>query len=78
MMKVVRFNIDLMDLQRIEKMIRDSDTITTILPVDLFDKYSLGAYVKETAVEKNKFFAMLDHNMFSRIIGYNTPQKLGA
>jgi len=68
-MKVVHFNIDPMDLQRIEKMIRDSDTITTILPVDLFDRYSLGAYVKETTVEESKFFAMLDQNMFSRIIG---------
>jgi len=38
MMKIVQFNIDPMDLQRIEEMIRDSDTITTILPVDLFDR----------------------------------------
>ena len=58
-----------MDLQRIEKMIRDSDIITTILPVNLFDRYFLGDYVNETEVEKSKFFAMLDHNMFSRIIG---------
>lgn len=69
MVKIVRFNIDPMDRQRIEKMIRDSDIITTILPVDLFDKYFLGAYVEQTDVEENKFFAMLDLNMFSRIIG---------
>ncbi len=78
MMKIVRFNIDPMDLQRIEKMIRDSDTITTIWSVDQFDRYSLGAYVKETAVAENKFFAMLDQNMFSRIIGVakNNSTKL--
>jgi len=85
MMKIVRFNIDPMDLQKIEKMIRDSDTITTILSVDLFDRYSLGAYEKQMDQE-NKFFAMLDHNMFSRIIGIAknrgkrpyTPQEMTA
>lgn len=65
MMKIVHFDID---LQKIEKMIRDSDTITTIWPVDQFDKYLLGSYVKETAVENNKFFALLDLNIFLRII----------
>lgn len=83
MMKIVRFNIDPMDLQRIEKMIRDSDTITTIWPVDLFDRYSLGAYVKETDVEKNKFFALLDRNIYTDIIAVakssgtkpHTPQQ---
>lgn len=68
MMKIVRFNIDPMDLQRIEKMIRDNDTITTIYSVDLFDRYFLGAYVKETDVEKNKFFALLDRNIYTDII----------
>jgi len=68
MMKIVRFNIDSMDLQRIEKMIRDSDTITTILPVERFDKYLLGEYVEETDVEKNKFFALLDRNIYTDII----------
>jgi hypothetical protein len=83
MMKIVRFNIDPMDLQRIEKMIRDSDTITTIWPVDLFDRYFLGAYVKETDVEKNKFFALLDRNIYTDIIAVakssgtksHTPQQ---
>lgn len=83
MMKIVRFNIDPMDLQRIEKMIRDSDTITTIYPVDLFDRYFLGAYVKETDVEKNKFFALLDRNIYTDIIAVaesrgtkpHTPQQ---
>jgi len=68
MMKIVRFNIDPMDLQRIEKMIRDSDTITTIWPVDLFDRYFLGAYVKETDVEKPALFALLDRNIYTDII----------
>ena len=68
MMKIVQFNIDPMDLQRIEKMIRDRDTITTIYPVGLFDRYSLGAYVKETDIEKNKFFALLDRNIYTDII----------
>lgn len=83
MMKIVHFNIDPMDLQRIEKMIRDSDTITTIWPADLFDRYFLGAYVKETAVEKNKFFALLDRNIYTDIIAVakssgtkpHTPQQ---
>ncbi len=82
-MKIVRFNIDPMDLQRIEKMIRDSDTITTIWSVDQFDKYFLGAYVKETDVEKNKFFALLDRNIYTDIIAVakssgtkpHTPQQ---
>lgn len=86
MMKIVRFNIDSMDLQRIEKMIRDSDTITTIYPVDLFDRYFLGAYVKETYVEKNKFFALLDRNIYTDIITVaesrgtkpHTPQQIVA
>lgn len=68
-MKYVYFNIDPMDLRKIEKMVRDSKAITAIWSVDEFDRYSLVAYVKETAVEKSKFFAMLDHNIFSRIIG---------
>ena len=82
-MKAVHFNIDPMDLQRIEKMIRESDTITTIWPVDLFDRYFLGAYVKETDVEKNKFFALLDRNIYTDIIAVakssgtkpHTPQQ---
>ena len=83
MMKIVHFNIYPMDLQRIEKMIRDSDTITTIWPVDLFDRYFLGAYVKETDVEKNKFFALLDRNIYTDIVAVakssgtkpHTPQQ---
>jgi hypothetical protein len=68
-MKVIHFNIDPMDLQSIEKMVRNSNAITTIWSVDEFDRYRLGAYVKETEIEGSRFFAMLDHNMFSRIIG---------
>lgn len=83
MMKIVRFNIDPMDLQRIEKMIRDSDSIRTIWPVNLFERYFLGAYVKETDVEKNKFFALLDRNIYTDIIAVakssgtksHTPQQ---
>jgi len=83
MMKAVYFNIDPIDLQRIEEMIRDSDIITTIWPVDIFDRYSLGAYVKETHVEKNKFFALLDRNIYTDIIAVakssgtkpHTPQQ---
>jgi len=67
-MKIVHFNIDPTDLQRIEKMIRDSDTITTILPVNLFDRYFLGDYVNETEVENNKFFALLDRNIYTDIV----------
>jgi hypothetical protein len=67
-MKIVHFDIDPMDLQRIEKMIRNSDTITTIRPVDIFDRYFLGDYVKETEVEKNKFFALLDRNIYTDIV----------
>lgn len=58
-----------MDLQSIEKMVRNSNAITAIWSVDEFDRYSLDAYMKETKIDGSKFFAMLDHNMFSRIIG---------
>lgn len=82
LMKIVQFNIDPMDIQRIEKMIRDSDTITTIWPVDIFDRYSLGAYLEET-YGNNKFFALLDRNIFTDIIAVakssgtksHTPQQ---
>ena len=67
-MKAIYFDINPIYLQRIEKMIRESDIITTIWPVDTFDRYSLGAYVRETYIEKNKFFALLDRNIYTDII----------
>lgn len=67
-MKAVHFHIDPMDLQCIEKMIRDSDSITAMWPVDLFDRYSLGAYVRETHVHESKFFALFDRNIYTDII----------
>ncbi|MCK4629061.1 MAG: hypothetical protein KAT56_08650 [Sedimentisphaerales bacterium] len=56
------------DLEKIEKIIREKDIIRSLYPPSLFNQYFLEDYLKEIHVHNSRFLALFDRNIFTDIV----------